>query len=129
VKWAIQRGIPNVSSPILVDNVLFLSKEGGVLTAVRAEDGAVLKEGRISPAFGPLFPSPVAASGKLYIANQQGRVTVLKAESEWNVLTVNDLGEECYATPYLHSHSLHSLVLPARCLTLLDRDPIASLLP
>lgn len=70
-----------------------------MLTAVRAEDGAVLKEGRISPAFGPLFPSPVAASGKLYIANQQGRVTVLKAESEWNVLTVNDLGEECYATP------------------------------
>jgi hypothetical protein len=31
---------------------------------------------------------------------------VLKAEPEWEVVAVNDLGEECFATPALAQNSL-----------------------
>lgn len=99
LRWSLRKGVPNVASPILVGEVLYLFKEGGVLTAVRAADGAVLKEGRISAGFGAVYSSPIAAGNRLYIANQQGKVTVLKAAPEWEVLAVNDLGEECFATP------------------------------
>lgn len=97
--WSLRKGVPNVASPILVGNVLYLFKEGGILTSVRTSDGAVLREGRIGPAFGPVYSSPVAAGGALYIANQQGKVIVVKAAAEWEVLAVNDLAEECFATP------------------------------
>ena len=99
LQWSVHKGIPNVASPILVGEVLYLFKEGGILTSVGASDGSVLKEARLNAAFGPLYSSPIAAQGKLYIVNQQGKVTVLTAAPDWTVLAVNDLGEECFATP------------------------------
>lgn len=74
-------------------------KEGGILTSVKASDGTVLKEGRIGAGVGPIYSSPIAIADRLYIANQQGKVIVLKASAEWTVLATNDLGEECFATP------------------------------
>ncbi len=98
--WSVHKGVPNVASPILVEDVLYLFKEGGVLSAISTRDGSVLKEGRISAAFGPVYSSPVAAGGRLYIISEQGRVTVLKAAAaQWEVLSVGDLGEQCFATP------------------------------
>jgi outer membrane protein assembly factor BamB len=97
--WSLDRGVPSVASPILVGDILYLFKEGGILTSVRASDGSVVKQGRLGPAFGSLYSSPIAAASRLYITNQHGIVTVLKAAPEWEVLAVNDLGEECFATP------------------------------
>jgi hypothetical protein len=42
----------------------------------------------------------VAAAGKVFFVSDAGKVAVVKAGSDdWEVLAVNDLGEECYATP------------------------------
>ena len=46
-----------------------------------------------------VYASPVAADGKLYVATLDGRVVVLAAGRDWQVLGLNDLGEEIYATP------------------------------
>jgi outer membrane protein assembly factor BamB len=43
----------------------------------------------------------VAADNKLFLANTDGKLTVLKAGAEWEVLGVNDLGDEIHATPAL----------------------------
>ena len=45
------------------------------------------------------FSSLVAADGKVYMVSQTGKVTVLGAGRPWKILAVNDLGEDCYATP------------------------------
>ncbi|MBL8231905.1 MAG: PQQ-binding-like beta-propeller repeat protein [Bryobacterales bacterium] len=105
-QWSLRKGVPNVASPVLAGDVLYLFKEGGILTSVRAADGTVLKEGRIGTGVGPVYSSPVAAAGRLYIANQQGKVFVLKAAAEWEVLAVNDLGEDCFATPAMAADRL-----------------------
>lgn len=99
LKWSLHKGVPNVASPILVGDVLYLFKEGGILTSVKASDGTVLKEGRIGAGVGSIYSSPIAVADRLYIANQQGKMIVLKAGAEWTVLATNDLGEECFATP------------------------------
>ena len=46
-----------------------------------------------------VYASPVAADGKLFIATRDGEVAVLAAATQWEVLGVNDLGEEIFATP------------------------------
>jgi len=45
--------------------------------------------------------SPVAADGKVYLTSEGGKITVLKAAGEWDVIAVNDLGEGAFATPAL----------------------------
>ena len=50
---------------------------------------------------GEYYASPVAAEGKIFLANTEGKVTVLKAAGAWEVMEVNDLGEEIHATPAL----------------------------
>jgi outer membrane protein assembly factor BamB len=97
--WALHKGVPNVSSPIVIGDVLYMVKEGGILSSVRVADGSVVKEGRVATGFGAVYSSPIAVGNLLFIANQQGKVIVLKAEPEWQILAVNDLGEEIFATP------------------------------
>jgi len=45
------------------------------------------------------FSSPVAADDKVFLIGQGGQVSVLKAAGEWEVMTVNELDDECFATP------------------------------
>jgi len=101
LKWVHRKGVPNVASPLLIGGVLYLIKEGGIITTLRPADGSVGQEGRLEAAFGALYSSPVGAGQNLYVASQQGKVSVLKAGLNWEILAVNDIAEDCYATPAL----------------------------
>lgn len=46
-----------------------------------------------------VYASPVAADGKIYIGDMDGRMIVLESGPEWRVLASNDLGEEIWASP------------------------------
>jgi hypothetical protein len=35
----------------------------------------------------------------VFLLSEEGKLTVLKAVPEWEVLAVNDLGDEAFATP------------------------------
>ena len=50
---------------------------------------------------GEYYASPIAADGKVFLANTEGKITVLKASAEWEVLAVNEIGDEVSATPAL----------------------------
>ena len=43
----------------------------------------------------------MAADGKIFLASEEGKIAVLRAGTDWEVLAVNDLNENCYATPAL----------------------------
>jgi hypothetical protein len=104
--WVYRKSVPNVPSPLLYEGVFYAVKEGGIGVALDAATGAVFKEGRISPAFGAMFASPVAGDNKIYAISQAGKVAVLKAGKDWEPLALNDLGEECFATPALSGDRL-----------------------
>ncbi len=100
--WRYQKSfIGVVPSPLFYDGVLYLLKNGGLLTSFDAETGKMAKAGRITGALGGYSASPVAAEGKLFLASEEGKVTVLKASRGWEVIAINDLAEGCYATPAL----------------------------
>jgi outer membrane protein assembly factor BamB len=73
--------------------------DGGILTAFDPSDGAVTKQGRLEGAIDKYFASPVAGDDKVYLVSQGGAVSVLKAGRDWQILAVNHLDDECYATP------------------------------
>jgi len=72
-----------------------------LLTSFDADTGKVAKAGRLAGALGAYSASPVAAEKKVFLASEEGKVTVLKADREWEIIAINDLGEGCYATPAL----------------------------
>jgi outer membrane protein assembly factor BamB len=107
VLWRYWKSLPNVSSPLLYNGVIYMVKDGGVVTSLDARTGAVLKQARLRDALEAYFASPVAADEKVFLVSAAGKVTVLKAQGEWEILAVNDLAEECYASPAIASGNLY----------------------
>jgi outer membrane protein assembly factor BamB len=99
VAWRFDRNIPDVPSPLYYEGILYMVQNGGILTALDAASGQVRKQGRITGALGDYYSSPVAAAGNIYFANQDGKLAVVRAGADWEVTSVSDLGEECFATP------------------------------
>ncbi|MCW5978789.1 MAG: PQQ-binding-like beta-propeller repeat protein [Bryobacteraceae bacterium] len=99
VLWRYYKSLPNVPSPLLYRGVLYLMKEGGILTALDPATGTVLKQGRLQGALDFYYSSPVAADGKIFTSSQAGQVSVIKAGPEWEVLAVNAMDDEVFATP------------------------------
>ena len=99
VQWLYYKSLPNVPSPLLYDGVVYLTKDGGILTALSAEDGSVLKQGRLREAMGRYFASPIAADGKVFAADETGRISVIRPGADWEVIRTNAMDEPVYATP------------------------------
>ena len=68
--------------------------------------------GRTPQALEGYFASPVAADGKIFLVSETCKVTVLKAGAQLEVLAMNDLDEECWATPAIAGNSL---IIRTRC--------------
>jgi outer membrane protein assembly factor BamB len=107
VRWRLEKGVPKVSSPLVYDGVLYSVRNGGIFASIDLGSGKVLQQARLTGALGNYYASPVAADGKIYAASQEGKVAVVKAGAEWEVLTVNDLGEEVFATPALDGNRMY----------------------
>lgn len=90
-----------VPSPLLYQDVLYIVKNGGILTSFDPQTGKVLKAGRLRDAIESYFASPVAASGRIYFVSEAGKLVVIEGGRDWKVLSVHPLDEESYATPAL----------------------------
>ncbi len=101
VAWRFKKNLPFIPAPLVYQGVFYMVKDGGVITALDPATGKIFKEGRSPEALGEYFASPVAAAGKVYLANGEGKITVLKAGPQWEVLRVNAMEEEVHATPAL----------------------------
>jgi outer membrane protein assembly factor BamB len=100
VVWKHSRGIPYVATPVLDHGILWMVKEGGIVTKLDAASGELLQEERI-PGFGNYFASPVAGDGRVYFASEPGTVSVVASEREWRLISSHDFHEKIYATPCL----------------------------
>jgi outer membrane protein assembly factor BamB len=107
VIWRFQKNLPYIPAPLIYQDVLYLVKTGGIITSLDPANGRALKEGRSLGALGEYYASPVAADGKVFLANVEGKITVLKASAQWEVLGVNDLGDEIHSTPALSGGRLY----------------------
>ena len=107
VLWRYRKALPNVPSALLYRNVLYLVKDGGVVTTLNPKTGQVFKQARLSGALDHYWASPVAGDGKVYMLSQAGKLTVLRAGGEWEILAVNDLDDDSFSTPAIADSRLY----------------------
>lgn len=101
VVWQYQRSVPQLPSPLLYENVLYMVNDGGIVTTLNPQTGEVLKQGRIPGAIDRYYASPVAGDGKVYMTSEKGKIAVLQPDGSLEPVVVNDIGEDTYATPAL----------------------------
>ena len=105
--WRHQKSLPDVSSPVLYRGVLYLVRNGGIVTTLDPTSGEVLKRGRLREALDGYYASPVAGDGKVYMVSDAGKAVVIEADADWTVLRTNDLGEDVFATPAIGAGRLY----------------------
>ncbi len=106
-RWKYHKHIPQLPSPILIGKQLVMVSDRGVVTSLDPETGAEQYSGRIPGAGGSYYASPVAAGDKILFATTSGKVAVVQAGDQLNVLAVNDLGEGIYATPAIAENRIY----------------------
>jgi outer membrane protein assembly factor BamB len=104
--WKHSRGIPYVATPVIDHGILWIVKEGGIVTKLDATSGELLQEERV-PGFGNYFASPVAGDGKVYFTSESGTVSIVASQRDWHVLSSHDFHEKIYATPCLRGDRLY----------------------
>jgi outer membrane protein assembly factor BamB len=87
-----------MSTPVVYGDVLYVTRWQGILRAFDARTGERLYQQRLGDG-GAFTASTIAGDGKLYMANEDGDVFVIKAGRTFEQLAKNTLGESLFATP------------------------------
>jgi outer membrane protein assembly factor BamB len=106
VVWKYQRGVPYVSTPVVDRGILWMVKDGGIVTKLEAATGRMLQEERAA-GLGGYYASPVAGDGKVFFASEQGVVSVIANEREWKLISSHNFHEKIYATPVLDGNRIY----------------------
>jgi len=106
VAWQLHRSIPEIPSPLLYRDRLYLVRNGGILAAVNARDGSLLYNERLG-APGLYSASPVIANEHLYLVSNRGMVSVVKTGDDFQRVSQHDLGEEVMVTPGLDASTIY----------------------
>lgn len=96
-QWVRAQNTPDVPSPLVVDGLVYLCRENGVLICMDAESGKEIYSERAHS--DRYRASPVYADGKIYLSARGGVVTVVKAGPEFEILASNDVQEPISASP------------------------------
>ncbi len=87
-----------IPTPIVYDGLLYTLDNSGVLTAYDAKTGERAYRARVGTG-GAFTASPVAADGRLFIANEDGDVFVVRAGRTFQELAKNEMKEVILSTP------------------------------
>jgi outer membrane protein assembly factor BamB len=104
VAWRLTRGVPNKPSVLLVGDLLFMTTDAGVASAVDAKTGAVVWTGRIG---GTHSASPVYADGRVYFFSEDGKVIVVDAGRSFRILAENQIGDGFMASPAIDGKAFY----------------------
>jgi len=106
VAWEIQRGIPETPSLLYCQGKLYLFRDGGVLTCLKASTGKELFRERIG-APGQYIASPIVAGDRIVAASARGVVTIIQMDDKLRVLARNELKEKIHATPAVADNRIY----------------------
>lgn len=90
--WQDEKAIPKESSPIIVDDLLFVNDDKGILSCFDAKTGEEHYRERLNGE-GGFSSSPVFANGHLFFHNGEGITTVVKPGTKFEKVAENDIDE------------------------------------
>jgi outer membrane protein assembly factor BamB len=108
IAWEIHEGTPYVASPLLYDRRIYvLSSLNAILSCYDAVTGDPVFTGERLPGLRQVYASPVGAAGRIYIADRDGNVTVVRHADKFEVLATNTLDDGFDASPVVVGDALY----------------------
>ena len=96
VAWRLELDGPNIPTPVLYNDLLFVVNEDGYIYCINTMAGKVLWENQLKGS--EYLPSPVAAGNNIYFCDNEGLTTVVAAETKYRKIADNDLSEKIFAS-------------------------------
>ncbi len=104
VAWKATRGVSARSSPVLVNDLIFMVTNRGAISCLEAETGKQVWKNRLP---GNYSASPIYASNRIYFSNEESVTTVIEPARTFKVLAENRLEkEELLASPAVAGNAL-----------------------
>ena len=104
--WQENKSVPEVPSPLVVGNHVYMIKNGGILTCLDKTSGEVVYRRRLQAA-GPYYASLIAAGEFIFAASGDGVLSVFRAGEEYDLISSHDFGEPIFATPAIVDGTLY----------------------
>jgi outer membrane protein assembly factor BamB len=101
VAWSKTGRGPYMPTPLIYKGVLYVLANNGLFDAIDLQTGKDIYRQRLPNVGNGFSASPVAADGKIYLANEDGDVLVVAAGPEFAHLGTNSMGDLVMATPAL----------------------------
>ncbi len=103
--WSFNNG-PDVPTPVSDGKYLYVVNDRGIMWCLDARTGQeIWGSQRLKPAV--YSSSPVLADGKLYVSNETGLTTVVRAGPKFEVLAENDLAGYTLSSPAISDSRIY----------------------
>jgi len=104
VAWRVEgKDVPLTPSPVVLDGLLYMLADHGVLTCLDCESGKTVWREVIG---GNYLASPIHDGGRLYLCSGSGKTTVIRAGRTFEKLAENHLASGFMASPAVAEDSL-----------------------
>jgi outer membrane protein assembly factor BamB len=104
IAWRVKKQVPNMPSPLLIGDELYLVADLGVASCLDAKTGDIVWAERLG---GNFTASPLFADGRIYVGNREGSTFVIQPGREYKLLATNVLDGAIMATPAAVESSLY----------------------
>lgn len=96
VPWEVKVDVPQISTPVIVDSLIYMVHEKGMITCLNARTGAVVWKEKLKDQFNA---SVLYASGNIYLFSQKAKTYVIKPGLSFHLVSENQLDGQLKATP------------------------------
>lgn len=96
IAWEADEFLPEVSSPLAINGLLYIATSYGVLACYDVKSGEKLWSQEYGGSF---YASPVYADGKVYITDMTGKTYIVKATRDYQLVGSPELGEKAVCSP------------------------------
>lgn len=104
VAWRSPRGAPQKPSLLLLGDLLFMVNDAGIVTCLDARTGDEVWHARVPDSYSA---SPLAAEGRIYFFNEDGKTTVIEAGRTFKVLAESTLDAGFMASAAVDGRALY----------------------
>lgn len=96
VPWEVNVDVPQISTPVIVDSLIYMVHERGMMTCLSAKTGKVLWKEKLKEQFNA---SVLYASGNIYLFGLKGKTFVVKPGLAFQLVAESQLEGTVKATP------------------------------
>lgn len=105
ILWIRDKNTPDVPSPVILDDLVYLCRENGMLLVLERDTGEEVYMERTHN--DRHRASPVYADGHLYLTARDGKVTVVKTGRQFEIVAQNETGEAMSSSPVISNGTIY----------------------